>query len=240
MILEYLECLQKKLELLFEQSEPIHNAATVIAECIKADSIIYALGTGHSHLLAEEIFYRAGGFTNVYPILSEELMLHKGGERSTEQERQQGLARKLLSGYPLTPNDVLIIASNSGINAVPVEAALYAQEVGCKVIAITSLQHSRSVEARNVHNLHLFEVADIVLDNHAPKGDAAVEVGRYKTGPVSTILGAALLNCVFVEAVKQLERENAKPQVFTSANLEHGDDVNHDHILRMKKRIPIL
>ena len=51
-------------------------AAEIVADAIAGGGDIHAFGTGHSHMLAEEVFYRAGGLVRVRPILFEGLMLH--------------------------------------------------------------------------------------------------------------------------------------------------------------------
>ena len=43
------------------QMAPIETAAGWFAEAIGAGRLVYIFGTGHSHMLAEELFFRAGG-----------------------------------------------------------------------------------------------------------------------------------------------------------------------------------
>jgi uncharacterized phosphosugar-binding protein len=68
----------------------------------------------------------------------------------------------------------MVVFSNSGINALPIEVALAAKEAGLRVVAVTSLAHSRSVEPRHSSGQRLFELADVTIDTHVPTGDAAV------------------------------------------------------------------
>ena len=37
--------------------------AEMIAECIAGDGIVHVFGSGHSHMMAEEVFHRAGGLS---------------------------------------------------------------------------------------------------------------------------------------------------------------------------------
>ena len=106
------------------QREPILAAAKLAADTICNDGIIYVFGSGHSHLLAEEVFYRAGGLACVAPILNEPLMLHESAVNSSTLEKTFGLASSLLAEYDFGPHDLLIVVSNSGVNAVPVEFAV--------------------------------------------------------------------------------------------------------------------
>jgi hypothetical protein len=86
--------------------------------------LIHTFGTGHSHLLAEEIYSRAGGLLPINVVQSAPLMLHEDAVASGDWERQSGLAAILLEHAAVDPSrDALIIISNSGRNAVPVEAA---------------------------------------------------------------------------------------------------------------------
>ena len=130
---------------LLERTWPsIVDAADVITAALHAGRSLHAFGTGHSHMLAEELYYRAGGLVAVRPILFDGLMLHTGARRSTDLERLPGLAAVLLDDHGMAPGDVLIVASNSGGNAVSTELASLARERGATVIAVSSLAHARS------------------------------------------------------------------------------------------------
>ncbi|WP_332913063.1 sugar isomerase domain-containing protein [Algoriphagus boritolerans] len=125
---QYKDGILEKLRQAFGQKKEISRAAELIADSLSRQGWIYASGTGHSHLFAEEIFYRAGGFARVIPILDPALMLHKDASGSTEVERREGYAAELLKEYKMTENDVFIIASNSGRNAVSIEMAQIARK----------------------------------------------------------------------------------------------------------------
>ena len=238
--MDYVDVIKYKLDSLSEQHQLIEKAAHLIEKTLKSDGLVYAFGTGHSHMLTEEIFYRAGGLLPIYPIFVDELMLHRSASTSTKLERLEGLAEKILEGYELSTIDTFLVISNSGINAVPVEAALYAKSKGCNVIVITSLEHSKASKPRNSQNLHLYEIADVVLDNRAPYGDASIEIGDKKVGPISTITGAFLVNAIIIEIVKDFKREKINLPVFLSATLKNGDETNDLFLKEYKKRIPIL
>ena len=124
---------------------PMAQAAAVILEAARGDKRVYVFGTGHSHMLAEEVHYRAGGLAFTVPVLVGSAMLHEGAVISSVYERTQGLVRPMLERYGMQPGDVIIIASNSGVNAAPIEAADYAREIGAKVIAITSIAYSTAI-----------------------------------------------------------------------------------------------
>lgn len=216
--------LTEKMKLAFGQEDKIKQAATCIAQSLAKNGWIYACGTGHSHLLAEELFYRAGGFARVRPLFLPQLMLHESATGSTEEERKEGYAPLLFQDYVLTNHDVLLIASNSGRNVVPIELANYAREHGAKVIVITNLAHSKSVNSRHISGLKLYQLGDVVLDNFGEIGDAALTLDGLETpvGPTSTAIGTALLQAIGVEATAQLLAEGIIPQVFASSNSDQG------------------
>lgn len=218
------------------------QAATEIADRLAAGGLIHTFGTGHSHLLAEEVFYRAGGLAAVSPLLVDALMLHVSASESSELERRPGLAADLLEQHPMAPGDVLIIASNSGGNRVAIEVAALARARGVLVIAVTSLNHARSRLARSGAGPRLHDHAHVVLDNHGSPGDAGTPVpgGDALVGPTSTVVGAALLNALMAEVTYQLVARGIEPEVFTSANTAGGDEHNAALIARYKPRIPAL
>ena len=106
-----------------DQWPAIRRAAEMVAETVAQGGLVHAFGTGHSHMLAEELFYRAGGLAAVNPILVDSLMLHTGAERSTELERRRGIIGELVDDLPFGAGDTLIVASNSGGNAACEEMA---------------------------------------------------------------------------------------------------------------------
>lgn len=202
------------------QHEALEAAAGLVADALVADRFLFAFGTGHSHMLAEEIFYRAGGLAHASAILDPPLMLHEGAAASSERERQPGYAAQILDRYSVAAGDVLVIASNSGRNAVPVEMALTARERGLKTIAITSLAHSNAFTSRHPSGKRLFELAHLVLDNGGVIGDAALALPGLprNVGPTSTIVGAFLLNALVVRAIELALARGRVPEVYASSN----------------------
>ena len=227
--IELYKCeLQQILDKVFaEQREKLEMLAARLCDCVTSGHFLYIFGTGHAHILAEEMFYRAGGLAAVIPILDEALMLHVSASGSTAQERQAGYAAKLLEKYKLGPGDMLIVCSNSGRNAVPVEMAVAARERGAFVVALTNVKHSQSCSPRNALNLRLLEVADVVLDNGGCIGDAAIDVGlAYKVGATSTAVGAAMLQAIAGRCVELAVQSRRDIDVFSSSNVDNGDAIN--------------
>ncbi|HPM95108.1 MAG TPA: SIS domain-containing protein [Mesotoga sp.] len=238
---QYFSRLEKILETVEKNEDSkIEKAAQLIFEALQRNRLVYVFGTGHSHMLAEEMFYRAGGLVSIYPILETSLMLHESAARSSKLERLPGLARVILERYSLKEGDVMIVASNSGVNAVPVEAAIRGRELGASVICITSIAHSSSVEPRNPAGKRLFEVADVVIDNHIPIGDGLLDISNTKVAPASTAVGATILNSIVGQVAWLYSKNGELPPVFSSANTQNGDLENSELIQIYRKIIPIL
>jgi uncharacterized phosphosugar-binding protein len=222
-----------------EQLEPIREAGRLVAEVLRADRLVHVFGTGHSHMLAEEGLYRAGGLAPVNAILESGLMLHEGAAVSTRLEKLPGYAPIVADKYGFEVGDLLIVVSNSGVNAAPVEIALLAKETGLKVLAISSVAYSTSVEPKPGVSARLYEIADLTLDNLGEPGDAIIEVDGtgLKVGPSSTVIGAALLNAVFVEATCTLAAEGVEPPVYRSSNMPGAPEHNRRLVERFRGRI---
>ncbi len=225
--------------ILADQTDALDAAVRAIADALAADRLLYVTGSGHSHIIAEEVFYRAGGIAAAQAILDPELMLHVGAHRSTQLEREPGRAERVLSGYPVGPGDVVIIASNSGRNAYPVELALGAKARGATTIALTSLQHAMSTTSRQASGKLLYQVCDIVLDNGGVYGDAGLAVGdgSINMGPTSTIVGTYLLNTIVAEAVDLLSRTGRQVDVYQSANMQGAEAAADALVSRWRLRI---
>jgi uncharacterized phosphosugar-binding protein len=220
---EYITKLQTLLERIkVEQASPIAEAGSLVANSLLADGVIHTFGTGHSHLLADEAFFRAGGIAAINPILDERLVFLKGALESTRAERVPGFARTLLDKEQVAQQDVAILISNSGRNNVPVEMALELKARGVKVIAITSVEQSRSSVPLHASGKRLFEIADITIDNCVPPGDALLTIKglHSRIGPSSTVAGATIINSIVIEAVNETLRRGGDVPVLPSANLD--------------------
>lgn len=116
---------------LIEQKETTHirKAAKVLFDTFLKDGIVHIFATGHSHMFAEELFYRAGGLVQIDPVLVPVLMQHEGPIRSTQMERLTGLAQNIYDSIDKKEDEPFIIVSNSGINCVPVEMAELAKKM---------------------------------------------------------------------------------------------------------------
>lgn len=225
------------------QQEAIEKAAQVIAQAIQAGHLVYAFGASHASILAQELFYRAGGLVPVNPILAPGLTTYvRPMTLTTRLERLPGLGKGIIAETPIQPGDVLIVHSVSGRNAVSVETAQAGREKGAFIMAVTSLAYSKAVQPRQPGMPRLFEVADLVLDDCAPVGDALVELPglTQRAGPASTVTGAAILHAVMVRAAALILEQTGDAPVFMSANLDGGEEHNQKWLDFYKGRLTYL
>lgn len=240
----YITELQALLERIkLEQSTVIAAAGRLIADTLVGDGVIHTFGTGHSHLIADEAFFRAGGIAAINPILDERLVFLHGALESTRAERVSGFAKILIEQERIGPNDVAILISNSGRNNVPVEMALEMKTRGVKVIAITSIAQSSSSVPLHSSGKRLFELADLTIDNCVPPGDALLKLPGLasRIGPSSTVAGAAIINSLMIEAVAETLRRGYEAPVLPSANIDGVTEGQLKHLLvRYQGRIRYL
>lgn len=209
-------------------AEAMRRAAEVLAACIEAGGVLHGFGTGHGHLLAEDLFHRAGGLAAVNPMLDPGVMMREGADSATLLERLPGYAAVILERYDVRAGDVIMIASNSGRNAVPIEMALLCKERGLTVLALTSVAHSSSQSSRHASGKRLFELADIIFDNCGEVGDTALTLDGMAGGlcSTSTVIGAALLQQWIAETARLLLERGITPPILQSSNAD-GADANN-------------
>jgi uncharacterized phosphosugar-binding protein len=239
---DYAEILTSSIEnIRLSQRKKILAAARIAAGALMRGGLIRVFGCGHSHILAEETFYRAGGLVPISPIFYEPLMLHESASESSVLEKREGLALTVFQRESFNKNDVLICVSTSGVNAVPVEFAKLASDAGLPVIGISSDEYL-SQTPKNVLGLHLQDVCDVCVDNFAPHGDACLKPEGLETSisPVSTVTGAFIINGILAEAVGICHERGYEVPVYVSGNIPGGAEKNKRHTAEYKLRIPCL
>lgn len=236
---EYLEQVDKVIDQVKRtQGQNIEAAARLVAEKLAGDGILYVFGCGHSHIIGEDLFYRAGGTAPVCAMLDGDLMLHEGAVKSSRYERMSGLAGPIFERYGITEKDVLLVVSTSGINSVPIEMAMCAKEKEVPVIAIVSLAYAGDL-SRHGSGKKLHDVADIVLDNCVCHGDASVAVGStdIRVGPISTISSCMIAQSIVTQADENLWEKGITPPVYRSGNIPGGMEQNRSYIEKYLPRI---
>lgn len=218
----YFKNIGSLLEQIIEnESDLMEKTANLFSDVIKQNGRIFISGSGHSSLVAQEAYYRAGGLVSIKPIWLKSLLITENAEMSTHLERISGIAEATLNEYQPNQKDCLVIVSNSGRNAYGIELALVAKSMRCTTVALTSIQHSSSVESRHSSGKRLFELCDIVIDSHVPLGDASMSHPDFKEhfGPVSTVSTVAIFNAVVCRTIEILLEKKHYPKVLESANL---------------------
>lgn len=221
-----------------EQLGNIRKAAAVMAEAIAKDGVVHIFGPGHSKSFANELAHRAGGLVPMNAVLLDDLALQ--GDMSLAElkapatERNPACGLELLKLHDIRAQDAFIICSNSGINGSVVEIALECKRRGLPLIAVTSLEHSRQSQSRHPENKRLFEIADIVIDNCCPYGDALLSTPEM---PMQVCSGSSVANMFIAqsltaETLRLLIERGYRPPVYLSQNIEGSD--KHNEALRKK------
>ena len=211
----------------------IARLAPVIGQSIARGGVVHTFGSGHSELISREIIGRAGGLVCVTGIIDP-----TGGFIENLPGYGERLAERYDRQYQMIAGETVIVISNSGKNASPIDVALYAKARGLTVAALTCLSMSRAAASQHPSGKRLFEVADHVLDNGGVPGDAIVEVADgISAGPTSTLIGCSVLNWLMLEVVEWL-RSNGHPlPVLRSQNLPGSVERNRELALRYKDRL---
>ena len=211
----------------------LDDAITLIVDAISAGGVLQAFGTGHSQAFAMEIAGRAGGFIPTARTALSDLVVLGGQDPSvladaSTLEREPTVVDALWELTAAAPADVFLIASNSGVNGSIVGFALKAKEPGHGVIAVTSLEHTARVTPKHPSGKRLSEIADVVIDNLAPYGDATLTLpGDVAVGAVSSMTAAFIAQLLTVGAAGRLAASGTTPPVYLSANIPGGDEHNH-------------
>lgn len=226
---QYYDSISKKLSQVYlEESDHIEKAALILNDCIDSDHKVYFFGTGHSYMISQEIFGRAGGYAGFIPILLDELSMNHV-VKSTYIERIPEYAQVVMNLYPFEKGDVCVVTSNSGRNQLIIELCLRLIDVGVKIIAITSLSESKKLESRHSSGKRLFELADVVIDNKSEYGDVTIIHSNGKgSGPSSTVVDCFIVNEVVSDFIEMQINTHEQAPVFTSSNIDGGDELNKD------------
>ena len=209
-------------------TQTIDLAARTVVERLRAGGRFLITGTGHSHMLAEEFYTRAGGLACVTPVLPSEFQLFEHPLKSTEVERLEAYASVVMKLYSICGKDAILIASNSGRNGMPVELARLSRSCGAAVIAFTSSNRAKSELSRHSSGLFLSDYADIVIDSCTPPGDAGFAVAGIDAhmGAMSTFTGAYLAQLMSILIARYMAENDEILPVFKSSNIDGGDEWN--------------
>ena len=198
-----------------EESSAIESAAQAVADVICNDALVHIFGCGHSHLVALDTFYRAGGLASVSALLDEDLMLHDGAAKSSRMEKMPGVGAEVYRRHAVKPGDLVVVISASGKNAAPVEVLRAAKAAGVKTVAISSSAYTAKGGV-------LLAEADIGIDSKVAYGDAIIPVGDAFMGGMSTFAGLFILNSMLIEGARKAHARGTVPPIYRSGNVEGG------------------
>lgn len=231
---KYYEAITGVLEAIHtREAAKIRDAGALFADTIANGRRVYLFGSGHSVIPVMDIFPRYGSFIGFYPLYDPRLMWHNviGGGGARELlwlERREGYIEHFLQSYSLEPADCIIVFSHGGLNAAPIEAALYAKARGLKVVTVSS--HANRTVARSGHSSgkQLPDAADIAIDNCVVPEDSQVDLGRReKVAAGSTMAAVYIAMALVAETGAQLAARGVHPPTFVSPNVE-GVAPNHN------------
>jgi uncharacterized phosphosugar-binding protein len=210
----------------------LDEAIGLMTRAIETGAVIQAFGTGHSEAFAMEIAGRAGGLIPTNKIALRDVVLRGSLPvdvlAGSSLERNPDIVAQLWEISPIHTGDVFLIASNSGVNGSVVGMALLAKERGHDVIAVTSLQHTAQVQPKHPSGRRLAEIADVVIDNLAPYGDATLVLpGGVAVGSVSSITSAFIAQLLTIGVAERMKGDGRVPPLYLSANIPGGDEHNH-------------
>ena len=224
------------------QAPAVRDAAQLVAASLRAGGVLQAFATGHSRAIAFELAGRAGGLVPANLLSLRDLVSYGGAPPQTvldpRAERDPALARRVLELATVEPADAFVIASHSGGNGAVVEMALLVKERGHPLIALTSMAHTTRIASRHPSGKRLFELADVVLDNCAPFGDAALQLpGGGAACGLSTLTGVLLAQMLVAEVVGLLLAAGEEPPLYRSSNVPGGDEHNEALLARYGARV---
>lgn len=228
----YMTTVIQLLELLaHKEASGLERASEWCAEAIAAGNVVHVFGAGHSRMPAEEAYPRIGAVVGFRPVVElpltyfHEVTGANGLDQALFLERVPGYGRVIFNGMQAQPGDVLIVFSSSGVEHVIVDLAEATREHGVRLIGVTSQAYSTAAAERRGGTTRLADLADLVIDNHAPVGDALVEIDGLgeRVGASSSVLNLAIMDAITSGTAEQLAARGVTPYVFASPHLV-GDD----------------
>ncbi|WP_342441073.1 SIS domain-containing protein [Lysinibacillus sp. FSL K6-0075] len=233
----YFSEIEKLIQVVKEkETAHISEAAQIIVQRLQKGGIIQLFGCGHSQLLAQEAFYRAGGLVPVRPIFIEPLALHAGALASSINEKDPNIIEQHKEQFDFRENDVCIVISTSGRNAAPIDAALLAKDSDVFVVSLQSLLYQEQA-TRHHSGKRLEDVVDFVINTHIPIGDGVLNIHEMQYAPASTVIGSLLLNALFSEIIETLAKSSVELPIFVSNNVDSDWSHNEKMIAKYQHRI---
>lgn len=238
---QYFEQIYAILHKIEKQESPaIAMLADQMTATVQAGHAVYIFGCTHAGILAEEAFYRAGGLAIMNPLFIGGLLTSNSPVALTSQlERQEGYCSHVPELSGMQKGGLLLLHSVSGRNPASIDLALAARRLGVYVAVITAMSYAGKVASRHSSGKLLYEMADLVLDDHCPVGDALVGVGQtgMRVAPASTIAGCAILDALVAEVADRFAALGEPLPVYQSVNVDGSDAYNQKMLERYRRSI---
>jgi uncharacterized phosphosugar-binding protein len=239
----YLDAVRSVLDHLESTQLPaVETAAELVVHALRNKGAVYCWEIGHG--IQHDFTDRAGGLAAIKPFtfsfnvpdpLPDCL---KKRPRADSFDHELETIRMAVRAGNLRAGDVLLLGSVSGRNSRPVELALACRECGVKVIGFTSMAYTAKVESVHPSGKKLCDVADVVIDNGAPYGDAAVEIAGLDRSalPVSGVGMAVAGWMIWGRVIETMAAAGDPPTVFMSLNREGGKEIYAESVAMYQSR----
>ena len=240
---KYIEAVRGVLTFLENnQIDKIEQSADLVVESLRNGGAVFCAGIGHNN--QDDFLGRAGGLAALNPFTFSfnmnspvaECLINRPRVKPFEADIET--VRFAVRSSELRPGDVMVLGSVSGRNRVPVELAIACREAGAKVIGITSMDYTARVESLHPSHKRLFEVVDVVIDNGAPYGDAAVDIPGFdfKLLPVSGVAAVVSGWMLWGRVMEKMAALGDPPSVYMSVNSDGGQEYIDKSKAQLDKR----
>lgn len=236
----YHEILKIQQQILTCEEDTIAQVSVEMAQALKNGNSIFLFGCGHSHLIVEEAFFRAGGLVKVNPVFDTAIMLHEGAFKSSKLEKREAYGAMIFDRLTVEEGDIFFVFSTSGRNGCPVEMALRAKQAGAKVVVVSSLVYRDLEPSLHSSGKYLADVGDYVINNHVPYGDGVIRYGAQYIAPTSTIATAMIWNMLIAQLAEDAHAIGYEPEYFVSGNIHGGAEKNAFYLDKYRKQNPYL
>jgi uncharacterized phosphosugar-binding protein len=246
--LRFLNCFNEMVNRLeTEQLDNLLKAASWMADAIEQDRLIYIYGGGgHTCLVMQELFWRAGGLANICPMIDFAIHPVTPAYMYLYHERMHDIGNQTVKYYGVGKDDVALVFHSYGFNPPTIDCALELKRREARVVAISSSDWHKNVPAdlpiRHKSGKTLFDIGDICIDNYVPYGDAVIQLEGFEQ-PITSISGTIdfyIAHRLEMECVKECLARGIEPPVWSSANIPGGDEKNEALRARYNGRIKFL
>ncbi len=229
------------------QQENLLQAGQRMADAIEQDRLIFVYGGGgHTTLVMQELFWRAGGLANLCPMIDFSIHPVTPAYMYLKHERMHGIGDGTVDYYGVEKGDLVLVFHSYGFNPPTIDCALEAKRRGATVIAVSSQDWNKNIPKdfpiRHRSGKHLSDIADIYLENHVPFGDAVINVEGFEqpiTG-ISSTIDFYIAHRLEMECVKACVARDVEPPVWSSANIPGGDKKNEALRKKYNPRVKFL